>query len=735
MEKTGFFNNSRQVLKTIEGQTLEGLGDIDITKADVDLSNVDNTSDADKPVSTAQQTALDLKIDKVSSPTNNDVAKINSDGEIENSGIQLSNIELNTNKATSFQNTPNDNKYPSEKLVKDSLDSKENSSNKVASFQNTPNDNKYPSEKLVKDNLDLKSNIDDIKDNLTSNNVDKPLSANQGKVLQNGKANKITGGTDGNITTRDANGDIQDSGNSIADVKNRTNHTGTQAISTVSGLQTELDAKAARDTDAVTNNVVIFDSNGNPVDGGTNLADLNDGWDGEVNTFAVLPSASSNNGKKYIVKTPTGTIILGTKKYAGTYISDGTNWNIFGYKQSSVINQLLTGFTAHASVVAISSTDSILAGFQKSQKYFNDYLSNFNGANQLTKLDSSGKVPSLIYNEIEASNKINLNDNQINLRGTTNNNNNDHYIKFVEFTVGGANGVEIRGHSGVKIVNQLEVTDKINLNDNKINFRGTTNNNDNNHYIKFNSSNDGIQIKSNDTTLISDFCKFEGNKSLTKNFGYFNSSANTGTATNYTGNYSAEFSQRILADEFNATSDARIKNIISISDGKKDLEILEKIEICDFTYKDKIAKGSRIRKKVIAQQVEKVFPQSVSEVESVIPSVFKEYEVAENKIFIDTASFNLKVNSKLQVITENENETQNHKITIKEVKSNFIVVDKSFEKKRIFVYGEFVKDFKVVDYEEIAMLAVSVIQEQSKTIERISRDLEKLSQNIKKLKP
>jgi len=34
---------------------------VGIVKADVGLSNVDNTSDAAKPVSTAQQAALDLK--------------------------------------------------------------------------------------------------------------------------------------------------------------------------------------------------------------------------------------------------------------------------------------------------------------------------------------------------------------------------------------------------------------------------------------------------------------------------------------------------------------------------------------------------------------------------------------------------------------------------------------------------------------------------------------------------
>lgn len=37
-----------------------------VTKTQVGLSNVDNTSDSNKPVSTAQQTALDNKVDKIS---------------------------------------------------------------------------------------------------------------------------------------------------------------------------------------------------------------------------------------------------------------------------------------------------------------------------------------------------------------------------------------------------------------------------------------------------------------------------------------------------------------------------------------------------------------------------------------------------------------------------------------------------------------------------------------------
>ena len=52
---------SKRPLKTIEGNTLEGSGNIDLNKSDVGLGNVDNTSDADKPISNDTQNALDGK--------------------------------------------------------------------------------------------------------------------------------------------------------------------------------------------------------------------------------------------------------------------------------------------------------------------------------------------------------------------------------------------------------------------------------------------------------------------------------------------------------------------------------------------------------------------------------------------------------------------------------------------------------------------------------------------------
>lgn len=66
-----------------------------VTKNQVGLGNADNTSDVNKPVSIDQQSALDLK-------------------------------ENVSNKKTSWNSTPSNTSYPSEKLTKDSLDLKVN---------------------------------------------------------------------------------------------------------------------------------------------------------------------------------------------------------------------------------------------------------------------------------------------------------------------------------------------------------------------------------------------------------------------------------------------------------------------------------------------------------------------------------------------------------------------------------------------------------------------------------
>lgn len=83
-------------LKTIEGQSIVGTGNIDITKANVGLGNVDNTSDLNKPISTATQTALNGKQNTISGIPNRVFPKSNGSGGFVTSNLSDDGLTVQT---------------------------------------------------------------------------------------------------------------------------------------------------------------------------------------------------------------------------------------------------------------------------------------------------------------------------------------------------------------------------------------------------------------------------------------------------------------------------------------------------------------------------------------------------------------------------------------------------------------------------------------------------------------
>lgn len=65
------------------------------------------------------------KADKVSGATNGNLAALDSNGNLTDSGKKASDFELVNNKVSAWQRTPDNTHYPSEKLVKDGLDGKQ----------------------------------------------------------------------------------------------------------------------------------------------------------------------------------------------------------------------------------------------------------------------------------------------------------------------------------------------------------------------------------------------------------------------------------------------------------------------------------------------------------------------------------------------------------------------------------------------------------------------------------
>jgi hypothetical protein len=185
--------------------------------------------------------------------------------------------------------------------------------------------------------------------------------------------------------------------------------------------------------------------------------------------------------------------------------------------------------------------------------------------------------------------------------------------------------------------------------------------------------------------------------------------------TSYSDAFSLIVSNGILADLIYLQSDERIKVIENFSDAEKDLETLLKIQITDFHYKDSVRNGSSKNKKVIAQQVEKVFPQAVRKLESPIPDIFAEAAITNGWVQLAT---NLSVGEKVKLFTK-QGEIQ---AEVTAVRADGFQVDTDLKSGNVFVYGRIVKDFRAVDYDAISMLNVSATQQLNRDLETVAAE-------------
>jgi hypothetical protein len=215
-------------------------------------------------------------------------------------------------------------------------------------------------------------------------------------------------------------------------------------------------------------------------------------------------------------------------------------------------------------------------------------------------------------------------------------------------------------------------------------------------------------------------------------YGYLNRTHPTGTINgNTTSNdYSIYATDRIAAPEFNAFSDARIKNKKGKTNNAEDLKTLAGIEITNYTLKDSIGKGSRPYKKVIAQQVEKVYPQAVSRLTDVVPDIYQQAEMKNGVINLATS---LQAGEKVKLIFESGEEMA----TVTAATATSFTVNKN-KTGKLFVYGREVSDFRSVDYEAISMLNVSATQELARQVQQqkelLAQQQQQIDQLIRELK-
>ncbi|GAB2963979.1 hypothetical protein GCM10027048_36550 [Hymenobacter coalescens] len=209
--------------------------------------------------------------------------------------------------------------------------------------------------------------------------------------------------------------------------------------------------------------------------------------------------------------------------------------------------------------------------------------------------------------------------------------------------------------------------------------------------------------------------------------------ANTGYASNANSDVSIRASGRMVATEFNATSDRRLKTVIGLSDAAQDLALLRRLRIIDYQMRDRVQFGPRPFKKVIAQEVEQVFPQAVQQQTAFLPDV---YQVAAGLTALPgdsllllrlpaglaeaaAAGQRLKLLGPAgEVLARLARPAAAGATTLTVRGAGALAAQPASQ---VFVYGLERADVRTVDYEALSMLNVSATQELARKVQALEQ--------------
>jgi hypothetical protein len=128
-----------------------------------------------------------------------------------------------------------------------------------------------------------------------------------------------------------------------------------------------------------------------------------------------------------------------------------------------------------------------------------------------------------------------------------------------------------------------------------------------------------------------------------------------------------------------------------------------RIEITDYELRRHDDRGRGSQKKVIGQQVERVFPEAVRRSTDVVPDIYQKATIKDGWVMLTT---NLKKGERVRLIAM-EKETVAEVLEVANGKFRTAFAPAGDQ---VFVYGREVNDFRNVDYDAISMLNVSATQ-------------------------
>jgi len=182
------------------------------------------------------------------------------------------------------------------------------------------------------------------------------------------------------------------------------------------------------------------------------------------------------------------------------------------------------------------------------------------------------------------------------------------------------------------------------------------------------------------------------------------------------------------------SSDQRIKKDIHTSSDT--LETVNSIQLRSYKYVDETK--PKVSHGVIAQELQKVYPEAVQVNEDYLPNINRNAtSVTKNTdntltITLDI-EHNLQVQDTIKVIINKE--SFNRKLVSIVTPFSFIIepLEMYSSEDTIFVYGKLVKDFLTIDYSKLGVLAVGAIQTLSKQVSALQEENKQLKEQINEI--
>jgi hypothetical protein len=228
----------------------------------------------------------------------------------------------------------------------------------------------------------------------------------------------------------------------------------------------------------------------------------------------------------------------------------------------------------------------------------------------------------------------------------------------------------------------------------------------------------------------------KGSGVVSKSYGFLNVNGGTGTSSGANG-YSIIAENRIAASEFNATSDARIKDIQGASNTAKDLATIQQLKVTDYKSIDYVTEGKGLKKGFIAQEVERIIPEAVTQSRRFVPDIYSlasssEFDAKNKTLTVSMAKpHQLKAGDRVQIITEDSR--LQFDVASTPSPESFVVARCEAKPSQVFVFGKEVSDFRTLNYDRIFTTGIGAIQELAQQVKSLKEQQSAMQAKVAKL--